>query len=77
MLQDEEDALDHPLPLTSLEVYRWPEFKALCLRLGVRWEARTTRLVIDLPGPDAPIRVTHEYLVPEEDDEPTVHVEVR
>lgn len=39
------------LPVEGQEVYHWPEFKALCKRLGVSWECETTKITITLaPG---------------------------
>jgi hypothetical protein len=56
-------------PLTSMEVYHWPEFKALCKRLGIDWEEGTKTLSIQIgPDPEDPVRVVHEYQVRSKDE---------
>jgi hypothetical protein len=47
--------------VTGREVYHWPEFKALCERLGVARGLPTTSITITLPGDDVVV-VTHDYL---------------
>jgi hypothetical protein len=36
--------------VTAREVFLWPEFKALCERLGVDYGAPITKINIDLPA---------------------------
>jgi hypothetical protein len=49
------------VPPDCLEVYRWPEFQAFAARLGIPFDLRTTRLVIELPGEGCLVKVTQEY----------------
>ena len=50
--------VNHP---TGFEVYKWPEFKAFCKRLGIEWEAPTIDLCIYIPL-DGLVKITTEYL---------------
>jgi hypothetical protein len=54
-----------PREVSSADVYAWPEFRALCARLGIDLRLRTVRLVIELSPPSGgdhlPARVVHEY----------------
>lgn len=62
------------------EVYQWPEFKALCARLGIPLELRTTHMAIEITHDDV-VRVRHEYQgqqvpdVPQVVDTTTLHNE--
>jgi hypothetical protein len=42
------------------EVYHWPEFRALCRRLGVIWGLPTSALTIQIRIGDPPV-ILHEY----------------
>lgn len=46
------------------EVYHWPEFKALCERLGVPWKIASTKMTIKLEfgSEEVPVIVEHEYI---------------
>ncbi len=48
-------------PITAHELYRTPEFAALCKRLGVAWYLPTLKLTIEVGLPDELVRITHEY----------------
>jgi hypothetical protein len=50
------------VPLVCYQVYAWPEFAALCKRLGIDHAALTKSLVIRFEDPDAVVEVTHCYL---------------
>jgi hypothetical protein len=52
--------------LNSNDLYKWPEFKALCDRLGIQWAARTKRLLI-LMNADETVHIEHSYAA----DDPT------
>lgn len=43
------------------EVYHWPEFKALCERLGIAWGLPATSITIQLKYGSSP-KITQEYL---------------
>ena len=44
----------------DVSVYHWPEFAALCRRLGIAWEFLTKRMTISICEGEHP-RVIHEY----------------
>lgn len=48
--------------LCSHELYKMPEFKALCDRLGIPWEFATTGITIKI-GDYELVEVTHTYRV--------------
>lgn len=48
-------------PVSSIDVFHWPEFIALMDRLGVPYELRTVGLQITLPEPNHPVVITHGY----------------
>lgn len=48
-------------PVSALEVFGWPEFRALALRLGIQHRLPTTSLTIDLDVGGS-VRVTHRHL---------------
>lgn len=50
-----------PQIATAYEVYRWPEFQALCDRLCIPLELRTVGLIIDLHDQDKPVSIVHTY----------------
>lgn len=52
--------MDRTKPITGYEMYRWPEFKALCARLGIAWDLPTGDMVITIPQ-DGMVMVQHEY----------------
>lgn len=58
-------------PFSGHDVYHWPEFRALCERLGIAWELRTTHLVIEVPC-DGLVTVRHEYRAGERDGQPEI-----
>ena len=46
----------------SFEFWQWPEFKALCERLGIPRNLKTTGLTITIgPEPDSLVKVTQSY----------------
>ncbi len=47
-------------PVFSIDAYKWPEFKALCKRLGIPWDFRTEDLTIHFPF-DGIVVITHKY----------------
>jgi hypothetical protein len=47
-------------PVMALDVYHWPEFMALCKRLGVLWGASTEEITIHLPIRGI-VKVDHKY----------------
>ena len=47
-------------PVSGMDVWHSEEFKALCKRFGIFWEARTTAITIRL-GLEEMLQVTHEY----------------
>lgn len=48
------------VPGLGMEVYHWPEFLALCKRLGVAWQLPTTSIVLTIREGEA-VGVYHEY----------------
>lgn len=56
-----ETSKEQDRPLLCHEVYRMPEFQALCLKLGILWEADTQQLTIEFQSWDKPIKITHVY----------------
>ena len=52
-------------PADSSEVFGWPEFKALCDRLGINHWAATIKLSIHLAVGHA-VTVDHQYLAEDE-----------
>ena len=53
------ESVGHKL-IEGYEVYRWPEFKAFCVRLGIPWELSTTDMLIFVPC-EGRVKVIHEY----------------
>lgn len=49
--------------LYSGEVYKLPEYKALCERLGIPWELATTGITIKLGAHDELVEVTQTFRV--------------
>lgn len=49
-------------PVYCHEVYKWPEFRALCERLGVPWELATKSISIEMSDSEAEVLITHKYV---------------
>lgn len=47
-------------PASGYDVYRWPEFRAFCKRLGIPWELPTYDIVITIPH-EGMVRIDHSY----------------
>ena len=48
-------------PVTGFELFGWPEWRALCTRLGIP-VLRTNGVTIVIPSdPDQIVRITHDY----------------
>lgn len=49
-------------PLCGHDLYKLPEFKALCERIGIAWGLPTNGLVIEIPEDlDALVKITQTY----------------
>jgi len=55
------DSKTHKGTVDGYEVYHWPEFRALCHRLGIAYGLGTRTLTIRLAEGEA-VTVTQEYL---------------
>ncbi len=47
--------------IDGLEVYHWPEFRALVEKLGIDWDLPSTQIVIDVQMCE-PVQTVHKYL---------------
>lgn len=57
----------HQVPgrLTGMTIFRLPEFRAFCDKVGIAWQLPTRRLVIEIPcQPEDCVKITQEYLTP-------------
>ncbi len=45
--------------ITGFDIWRLPEFKALCDRIGIDHSLPIIGLVIDIPSPDELVKVTY------------------
>lgn len=54
------------LPFKSVDVYHWPEFQALCKRLGIDWFVGTKSIVIELNSPNENVKVVQVVAPPDD-----------
>lgn len=60
-MSDEAREIVHPI--TGYELFRLPEFIALCERLGIDWKLPTRHLTIEVPVyPEDAVKITQTYL---------------
>jgi hypothetical protein len=52
--------MNYSRPPLGYEVYNWPEFIALCKRLGVQWPLKTKNIAIFVPE-NEPVRIIQDY----------------